>query len=567
MLDGHPLNAADGSFNGALAAPELASALAVSAGPAPRTLALGGALALVSPDAASTARMAAAGGAFGSWRAAVSLPIEGTEVAGWAGAALVRSDGWRRQSGQQRFSAGWRVRSRAGEGRPVIGLGLYAASPRYDVPGPLTLAAAEAGPESISTAAAVDRPRRRTDFVHMACDAAWSWEDGADLNLALGAQRTDDLFHQLRANGVTRARGSDFSAAVSAGRSFGAHHLEAGVFGLRGGRDQERFANVAGEAGAAFAALDWRARTVSAWVEDEWRLGRRLTVTGGLSWFDAARSAAGSPAAVNGSARSHGVAPAFGARWRPFAKAADFTLFADARRAFEAPSMDDLLAVRGAAPALSAAWVPLRAQRSDTAEFGVRGAVGGLRFEVAGYEARWRGELLRMADANGAARGTVNAEAARHRGVESAVRWRVAGGNRPFDIMLAHTWSEARFDDDRVYGENRIAGLPPHVGCLEIASVPEAGGFASARASWIGGRTWVDHANRLAYGGHVLVGVRAGWRSRSGWTVFGAIDNVFDRRTIASSSGVIDIARNPAATALFLPGAPRSWQAGLEWAW
>jgi hypothetical protein len=45
------------------------------------------------------------------------------------------------------------------------------------------------------------------------------------------------------------------------------------------------------------------------------------------------------------------------------------------------------------------------------------------------------------------------------------------------------------------------------------------------------------------------------------------VSNVFDRRWIASSAGVLDRARQTAATAVFLPGAPRTWQVAFARVW
>jgi hypothetical protein len=43
--------------------------------------------------------------------------------------------------------------------------------------------------------------------------------------------------------------------------------------------------------------------------------------------------------------------------------------------------------------------------------------------------------------------------------------------------------------------------------------------------------------------------------------------NLFDRHYIASTAGVLDLARNPAATTIFLPGNGRGISCGLEYAW
>ena len=77
----------------------------------------------------------------------------------------------------------------------------------------------------------------------------------------------------------------------------------------------------------------------------------------------------------------------------------------------------------------------------------------------------------------------------------------------------------------------------------------------------------MDHANRLYYDGHTLCDARVGWKFRNQFTVFFVGKNLFDRRYIASTAGVLDIARTPATTSIFLPGNGRSFSCGMEYHW
>jgi outer membrane receptor protein involved in Fe transport len=81
----------------------------------------------------------------------------------------------------------------------------------------------------------------------------------------------------------------------------------------------------------------------------------------------------------------------------------------------------------------------------------------------------------------------------------------------------------------------------------------------------VAGRTSVDHAGRLAYGGHTLVHARVGWRRGDRWVIFAAVRNVLDHSYLASTAGVLDLARAPAATSLFLPGPGRALTLGFAW--
>jgi iron complex outermembrane receptor protein len=126
-------------------------------------------------------------------------------------------------------------------------------------------------------------------------------------------------------------------------------------------------------------------------------------------------------------------------------------------------------------------------------------------------------------------------------------------------------WTRFVFAGDPVYGTNRLAGNPPHIGTAELIFDDPNGAFFAAGVDWTAGATPVDHAGRLAYGGQALSHARGGWRFAPCWTLFAEVRNIFNRATIASTAGVLDLARSPSATAIFLPAPGRAFTAGVEW--
>ncbi|BET69403.1 TonB-dependent receptor [Opitutales bacterium ASA1] len=560
LLDGLPLHAADGSFHSALVVPGLVGPITHRGHADPAgvtTTAAGGVLALRS-DLGSAARSIAVGSGNQGTRSAQVL-------APGLGLAWTSTDGWRPHHSQERLALAGRVEIPATGSRPRLALGLQATRVRFDVPGPLTLAMALEQPATISAVAAVDRPRREADFARATVETTWADLGAWSVVAAGGAQYTQDFFRQLRANGVAEASGFDAMGALTARRVFGAHRFAAGVSAQTGRREQERFFNVGGETGARFAEVALAATGVSVWVRDAWEIAPGFTATGSAVFTHSRRRIGGDPPSAVGTATAARVDPRFEFEWRPVARTG--SVFAAIGRIHESPTWDDLVAVRGAASALSVAFVGLRPQRIDTVEVGARWIAGGFTMRGVVYAARWDCELLRLAAPDGSARGTVNADATQHQGLESSASWTGMLGERPIVCTVVHTWSRARFVDDPVHGSKRLAGLPPHAGRLELASEPREGVTAAATAAWIGGRTWVDHDNTLGYDGHVICGARIGWRDRRGWSLELSVSNVFDRRWIASSAGVLDRARQAAATAVFLPGAPRTWQVAFGRPW
>jgi iron complex outermembrane receptor protein len=256
------------------------------------------------------------------------------------------------------------------------------------------------------------------------------------------------------------------------------------------------------------------------------------------------------------------VSPRAGITWF---KDARLSVSAAVSRGVELPVFDDLLSVAGVAPNLSLRSRDLAEQRATTFEVGGRGRLGPLGWNLTAYRGEWNGEILRLADASGLPRGAVNAGPTMHEGIESSLQWSVVAAPHRWSLGVTSVMGRFTFDGDPVYGDNRLAGAPPHVGRAELAYGHARGFFGALETTWSAGRTWVDHAGRLGYGGHGLLHARVGWRREGRWTVFLSCRNVLDHGHIASTAGVLDVARAPAATSIFLPGSGRGFSLGLEW--
>ncbi len=580
-LDSLPLNAADGSFNLALLEPGFFGTFSFQPGALDSVAAvqaLGGALDLFwwrkTGDVSGAASVSV--GNDGLVRALVRDGAGADTPSPWQTAlAVTRSEGWRPNSEQERLAAAVQAKW-PGRGGPTQSLTVYAVRAALRIPGPLTLAAAESEPDTISAGAAASLPRRTTDYARLVYRA--TWDDGP--TVAFGVQAAEDDFRQLRANGIVVTRGADFSALLADAWTVGPVQVAAGLTGVAGSRTQERFANGGGARGAQFADLDLQASTLTGWLDARWKPARNVSLKAGCSVVAARREASGT-ATATGTMRADQLAPHCEIVVSPPSEYGRRLVegFVRAERGVEAPTFDDLLAVRGTAPNLALGWTPLRAQTADTLSVGVRGSFGDrlcqperLWFDVKAYIADWREELLRLADADSSPRGTVNAGPTRHRGIESQLRWRIyrgspfVGGTPPVDLLLGHTWSEARFARDPVYGTSRLAGLPPHVGIAQLSWGQKGGLAVRLGARWSWGTTYVDHANKLGYSGHTLAHAGLSWLDDH-WTLSLEVNNLLNRRYIASTAGVLDLARTPATTALFLPGNPRSVTATLEWRW
>jgi iron complex outermembrane recepter protein len=563
LLDRMPVGLADGSFNSALFDPQLGGEVQVQRGVDAWREAgavLGGALDVRRKRAGardgSVLRLDA--GSFGGVRAGATGIARAAEVSGHAALSWARHDGFRESSAQQRFAfyGGGEATGPAGG---LLSAGLYHVHARYQVPGPLTHAMAMTEPRAVSADVRRDRPRRDSALTRLAVGYGRNSTE-RELELDLGIGRTRDEFYQLRANGVTDSSSTEatwrgmFAQRFSSG--LGPQQVRLRASGSHGWRRVARYHNVSGERGEEFARDALRPATTWISIEDRIGLARTLVASVGVAQLFAER-----PLDGQAGGRMRATLPQAGLTWQLTPRLA---LHGSIVAGAEPPAYDDLIATAGAGNVLERRIHPLALQRALTGEAGARGELGPLTWDLAFYRAGWRHEILRLADADGTPRGAVNATPTTHEGAEASVRWRLFERGVRIDLAASAVWTRCMFDADPVYGGNRLAGIPPHVGDAEIVAEFPRGLFVAAGADWVRGATAVDHAARLHYDGRTLAHCRGGWSGPS-WTIFVQVRNVQDRRSIASTAGVMDLARNPASTAIFLPAAGRAWTVGWEW--
>ncbi len=575
LADGLPLARTDGSFQSGLFDPLLFSRVEVYRGTMHMALTpavLGGVLNAVSlaADAALAPVLRVEGGDFGATRALLSAGTHQDATTALAAASLDRADGWRAHSAQNRTALDASLRHDF-NATTQLDVSTYLATAAYDVPGPLTLSDALAQPRSISAAVVRDLPRRDSSLVRVAAQLKSAQSDGT-VAAGLAWQQLRDDFYQLQPNGETDSTSDDLTGHATFARklAFGTtdHHLLARATFSTGVNAIDRYLNVLSQRGARFATYGARADTAALSVEDIVWLNPALALGAGFTALDARReltdrfTTAGTPATLSRSLNFRDLSPRAGLTW---AARDTISFHAAVSRGVEPPTFDDLVAVQGTYPNLSLKSHALAQQEATTFEVGARGRTGPLGWSVTVYHATWRNEILRLADASGLPRGAVNATRTIHEGVETSARWRLLDGPHRLSLVATSTLGHFYFDDDPVYGRNRVAGAPPLTGSAELLYESPHGAFAAVEPTWTAGRTPVDHAGHLTYGSSTLLNLRAGWRPGPHVLIFATVRNLLDRPTLASTAGVLDIARTPATTAIFLPAPAHGFTLGLEW--
>jgi iron complex outermembrane receptor protein len=247
--------------------------------------------------------------------------------------------------------------------------------------------------------------------------------------------------------------------------------------------------------------------------------------------------------------------------------ARDQSVFVAVSRSFEPPTEDDLIATingnpNGSAGATGAAVFAtpnLEAQTATTLEGGWKGRNGPMAWSAIAYYSWVHDELVNLRDASGVALGAVNADHTTHFGVE-------IGGSvdvtRDINVRLAYTYQDFRFDDDVLYGDNRLAGAPNHVVNAALRYTLAPGFWVESEVNWVPGWTPVDNANLLFNNPYVVVNLRSQYALNENLSLYGEVLNVFDE-TYASATLIVEQAPNP-NQAVFLPGDGRAFIGGMK---
>lgn len=260
-------------------------------------------------------------------------------------------------------------------------------------------------------------------------------------------------------------------------------------------------------------------------------------------------------------------------------------LFANVSRSFEPPTAVELVGLGG--PFGDVLTRDLDAQTATTVEVGTRGEEGRFKWELAYYYSWLRDELLTVNDAAGNPLGTVNGPDTHHQGVElglDVVLWQssvptVATASAKsvkavlpvqpqatdkLTLRQVFNWNDFRFDDSEAYGGNQLAGAPEFFYRAELMFESSSGFYVGPNFQWVS-RTPVDYANSLYADGYAILGVRAGYRSPKGWTVFVEARNLTDENYASSAEPIADARTSFGPARVFHPGEPLSFYGGIEW--
>jgi iron complex outermembrane receptor protein len=568
LQDGVPINLAEGAFDFQSLDPLSAAYINVWRGAnalAYGSSTLGGAIDYISHTGLTapgySARFEA--GSYEYLRARVAAGVSEGNIDAYITASQQFSEGFRDHSEQnnQRLFAnfGWQIADNI-ESRLFI----TAINTDSELPGNLTKAQLEDDPRQAAAANVLLDQHRDYQLYRIASKT--SVRNGNSTVDFIAAWTYKDLDHPI--SPVVDQNSNDGLVGVTFTNTddlFGREHrLRAGILYQHGETHSANFINAGGKRGALTQKDEQTADNLEAFAESQLSLGAGFT---GVVGFSAAHNERENdrtfgPTPVNSSYDRNydNLSPKVGLRW----DAKNFQIYTNVSGSYEPPTFSES----------GGTVVANDDQTATTFEIGTRGTYQAFRWDASVYYAEVRDELLTVQLPPPAAvgiTGTINADRTIHQGIEFAGEYDLLGTSwdeTPENRLVfrgAWTYGDFRFDHDKTYGDNRLAGLPPSLIRGELTWENSRGYYAGPTFEWVPTKSFIDHRNTVSADPYALVGFKFGRRVQEGISWFIEARNLTDE-TYAATTGVMENAKGN-DQAQFLPGDGRSVFAGIEWKW
>jgi len=355
---------------------------------------------------------------------------------------------------------------------------------------------------------------------------------------------------------------------------FGRVTGEASVFGFRdtfqfgttirsGTNLDKRFVNVLGSKGAATYDSELSAFNADLYGENQLYVLQDFAIVTGLQLGYAKRSTEDRFLRDGDDMASRPyqyLSPKIGFIWDVDK---NWQVYGNVSQSTEVPTLSELN------PSATPGFADIDAQRATTVEVGTRGQRDRLGWDLSLYRT-WIKDEIQIFDAGNGATQSLNADRTIHQGIELGFDvdvWRgllesETGADKIW-LRTAYTFSDFRFDNDRLYGNNELPGAPRHYIRAETLYKHPVGVFFGPNVEWVPEAYFVDNANTLKTRAYALLGARAGYDFGFG-SVFIDGRNLTNEKYIATTSVTSQATANQA---LFNPGDGTTIYAGATFKW
>lgn len=479
----------------------------------------------------------------------------------FASLSQLRSDGFRQFSGQKNT----RLNANAGlKISPQLETRFYVihGEMNQELPGNLTKAQLQTNPTQANAASAAANSQRDFLITRLANKTTWISPTGVEYNAGVYAV-DKNLYHPLSFGLIdqqTRDVGT-FGNRIAQGELWGLRHDTTLGYNLVHGITEARiFNHVRGDRISLRSHEDQKAHNMELYGESRLHLTDSVQWINGLQWTHAKRTADDqflSDGDGSYQRRYAQFSPKTGLLWQASEAA---QVYGNLSRAFEPPTFSETSPTRA-----------LEAQESTTFEVGTRAVTQQIRWDISAYYSQLNNEFVSY-QLNPLVPGLsaiLNADNTVHQGVEIGLagpftRDLLRAGDT-LNWQLAYTFGRFRFDNDRVYGNAAIPGIPEHYVRAKLDYANTLGWTLSPNIEYVPKGYFVDLANTLSTDPYLLLGLNASYKFSDTLRVFVDARNLTDK-VYAATTGVI-VNANGADSAQFAPGEGRSVYAGVEVKW
>lgn len=524
---------------------------------------LGGAINFVTPTGYSTPRPVLRLDA-GSHEFARAQFKTGDVIGNWdyfASLSQLRSDGFRQFSGQKNT----RLNANAGlKINPQLETRFYVihGDMNQELPGNLSKAQLRSDPTQANVASAGSNSQRDFLITRLANKTTWISPNGVEYNAGVYTVNKN-LYHPLSFGLIdqqTRDAGT-FGSRIAQSELFGRPHTSTVGYNLVWGITEARiFNHLQGDRISLRSYEDQKANNMELYGESRLHITDSLQWINGVQWTHAKRTADDqflSDGDGSYQRRYAQFSPKTGLLWQA---TAHVQVYGNLSRAFEPPTFSETSPMRA-----------LQAQESGTLELGTRGSAGDIRWDISTYYSRLNNEFVsyQLDPLVPGLSAILNADDTVHQGLELGLAGPFAKGMwAPGDALnwqLAYTFGRFRFNEDRVYGNAAIPGIPEQYVRAKLDYSHPAGWTVSPNIEYVPQGYFVDLQNTLATDPYLLLGLNASYQVSDSLRVFVDARNLTDK-VYAATTGVI-VNANGADSAQFAPGEGRSLYAGVEVKW
>jgi iron complex outermembrane recepter protein len=479
----------------------------------------------------------------------------------FASLSQLRSDGFRQFSGQKNT----RLNANAGlKISPQLETRFYVihGDLNQELPGNLTKAQLQSNPTQANAASEAANSQRDFLITRLANKTTWISPTGVEYNAGVYAV-DKNLYHPLSFGLIdqqTRDVGT-FGNRIAQGELWGLRHDTTLGYNLVHGITEARiFNHVRGDRISLRSHEDQKAHNMELYGESRLHLTDSVQWINGLQWTHAKRKADDqflSDGDGSYQRRYAQFSPKTGLLWQA---SEAVQVYGNLSRAFEPPTFSETSPTRA-----------LEAQESTTFEVGTRGMAQEIRWDISAYYSQLNNEFVSY-QLNPLVPGLsaiLNADNTVHQGVEIGLagpftRDLLRGGDT-LNWQLAYTFGRFRFDNDRVYGNAAIPGIPEQYVRAKLDYANTLGWTLSPNIEYVPQGYFVDLANTLSTDPYLLLGLNASYKFSDTLRVFVDARNLTDK-VYAATTGVI-VNANGADSAQFSPGEGRSIYAGVEVKW